>query len=81
MLNSSAKQRTVVAQVGGEMWFIGGVELIYDSKFKSEDYHDDIIPSNEIAAPAKQGSPHHWKFSMAHTGSRIAQGFQHSVCL
>jgi hypothetical protein len=29
--------------------------------------------------PAKQGSPHHWQFSKAHTGSRIAHGFQYSV--
>jgi hypothetical protein len=33
-------------------------------------------PSTEIAAPAKQTSPHHWKFSKAHTGSRFAHGFQ-----
>jgi hypothetical protein len=26
----------------------------------------------EIAAPVKQGSPHHLQFSKAHTGSRIA---------
>jgi hypothetical protein len=26
----------------------------------------------EIAAPAKQGSLHHWQFSKAHTGPRIA---------
>jgi hypothetical protein len=39
--------------------------------------HQIIIPrlgicgrhlSIEIAAPAKQGSPHHWTFSKAHTG-------------
>jgi hypothetical protein len=36
-------------------------------------------PSTEIAAPAKQSSPHHWKFSKAHTGSRTAPGFQTSV--
>jgi hypothetical protein len=29
-------------------------------------------PSAEIAAPAKQGFPHHWQFSKAHTGPRIA---------
>jgi hypothetical protein len=29
-------------------------------------------PSVEIAAPAKQGSPHHWQFSKAHPGPRIA---------
>jgi hypothetical protein len=29
----------------------------------------------KIAAPAKQGSPHHWKFSNAHTGPRFAHGF------
>jgi hypothetical protein len=28
--------------------------------------------SIEIAAPAKQGSPSHWKYSKAHTGSRFA---------
>jgi hypothetical protein len=32
-----------------------------------------------MAAPAKQGSPHHWQFSKAHTGSRIAHGFQTPV--
>jgi hypothetical protein len=32
-------------------------------------------PSNEIAAPAKQGTPHHWQSSKAHTGSRNAHGF------
>jgi hypothetical protein len=36
-------------------------------------------PFIEIAAPAKQGSPHHWQFSKAHTGSRIAHGFHHPV--
>jgi hypothetical protein len=36
-------------------------------------------PSTEIAAPAKQSSPHHWKFSKAHTSSRFAYGFQTSV--
>jgi hypothetical protein len=29
-------------------------------------------PSVKIAAPAKQGSPHHWQVSKAHTGLRIA---------
>jgi hypothetical protein len=38
-----------------------------------------IVPSAEITAPAKQGSPHHWQFSKAHDGPRIAQGFQYSV--
>jgi hypothetical protein len=33
---------------------------------------------NEIAAPTKQGSPHHRQFSKAHTGSRVAHGFQTS---
>jgi hypothetical protein len=28
-------------------------------------------PYNEIAAPAKQGSQQHWKFSKAHTGPLI----------
>jgi hypothetical protein len=27
----------------------------------------------------KQNSPHHWKFSKAHTGSRFTLGFQNSV--
>jgi hypothetical protein len=35
----------------------------------------------KFAAPTKQGSPHHRQFSKAHTGSRIARGFQHPVCL
>jgi hypothetical protein len=29
-------------------------------------------PPAEIAAPAKQGSPHHWQLSKAHTSPRIA---------
>jgi hypothetical protein len=33
----------------------------------------------EIAAPAKQGSAHHWKFSKVHTGLRFAHSFQPSV--
>jgi hypothetical protein len=33
-------------------------------------------PSAEIAAPAEQSSPHHWKFSKAHNGSRFAHGFE-----
>jgi hypothetical protein len=36
-------------------------------------------PSTEIAAPTKQSSPHHWKFSKAHVGSRFAHGFQTTV--
>jgi hypothetical protein len=28
-------------------------------------------PSNEIAAPVEQGSPHHQQFSKAHAGPRI----------
>jgi hypothetical protein len=36
-------------------------------------------PSTEIAAPAKQRSPHHLKFSKAHTGWRFTYGFQISV--
>jgi hypothetical protein len=38
-------------------------------------------PSTEIAAPAKQNSKHHWKFSKVHTGLRFAHGFQTSVCI
>jgi hypothetical protein len=37
------------------------------------------LPS-QIAAPTKQCSPHHWKFSEVHTGPRFACGFQTSVC-
>jgi hypothetical protein len=33
------------------------------------------------AAPAKQGSPHHWQFSKTHTGSRHAHGFPLAVRL
>jgi hypothetical protein len=36
-------------------------------------------PSTEIAAPAKQSYPHHWKFSKAHTDLRFAYGFQSSI--
>jgi hypothetical protein len=32
--------------------------------------------SLKIAAPAKQGPMHHWKFSTVHTGPRFAHGFQ-----
>jgi hypothetical protein len=39
------------------------------------------IPSLEIAAPAKQGSLHHWKFFKVHTSLRFANGFQTSVCV
>jgi hypothetical protein len=35
----------------------------------------------KIAAPAKLGFPHHWKFSKVHTGPRFAHGFQASVCI
>jgi hypothetical protein len=35
----------------------------------------------KLAAPAKQGSSHHWKFSMVHTGLRFAHGFQPFVCI
>jgi hypothetical protein len=31
----------------------------------------ELRRSVEIAASAKQGSPHHWQFSKAHTGPRI----------
>jgi hypothetical protein len=37
------------------------------------------IPSLEIAAPAKQGSPHQWKFFKVHTSLQFAHGFQTSV--
>jgi hypothetical protein len=33
----------------------------------------------KIAAPAKQGSPHHRKFSKVHTDPRFGHGFQPSV--
>jgi hypothetical protein len=33
----------------------------------------------EIAAPAKQSSPHRLKFSKVHTLSQIAHGFQTSI--
>jgi hypothetical protein len=39
----------------------------------------DRHSSFEIAAPAKQGSPHHWQLSKAHTGPRFACGFQNSI--
>jgi hypothetical protein len=35
----------------------------------------------KIAAPAKQGSPHHWKFSKVYIGPRFIEGFQTSVCI
>jgi hypothetical protein len=35
----------------------------------------------KIAAPAKQGSSHNWKFSKAHTSPQFAHGFQLSVCI
>jgi hypothetical protein len=37
--------------------------------------------SSEIAAPAKQGSPHHWQFSKAHTGPRSAHGIQNPILI
>jgi hypothetical protein len=33
----------------------------------------------EIAASAKNSSPHQWRFTRAHTGPRFACGFQNSV--
>jgi hypothetical protein len=33
-------------------------------------------PSTEIAAPAEQNFPHHWKFSKAYAGSRFAIDFK-----
>jgi hypothetical protein len=39
----------------------------------------DRQPSTEIAAPAKQSSTHHWKFSKAQIDSRFAYGFQTSA--
>jgi hypothetical protein len=53
------------------MFSVRSVPRLYN-----EDLHNPFI---EIAAPAKQGSPHHWQFSKAHTGSRIIRGFQHPV--
>jgi hypothetical protein len=38
------------------------------------------LPLN-IAAPAKQRSAQHWKFSKVHTGPRFAHGVQASVCI
>jgi hypothetical protein len=35
----------------------------------------------KIAAPAKQGSAHHWISSKGHTGPRFAHNFQPSVCM
>jgi hypothetical protein len=35
----------------------------------------------KIAAPEKQGSLHHWKFSKVHTGPLFAHGFQPSMCI
>jgi hypothetical protein len=35
----------------------------------------------KIAAPTKQVSPHHWKFSKVHTGPRCAHGFHSSLCI
>jgi hypothetical protein len=32
-------------------------------------------PSNEIAAPANQSTPHYWQLSKAHTGPRFAHRF------
>jgi hypothetical protein len=33
----------------------------------------------KIAEPAKQGSPHYWKFSKLHTGPQFPHGFQPSI--
>jgi hypothetical protein len=30
----------------GEMWFKGGADIIYDSKSKLEDYHNDMNSTN-----------------------------------
>jgi hypothetical protein len=34
------------------------------------------ISGRQIAAPTKQASQHHWKFSKVHTGPRFAHGFK-----
>jgi hypothetical protein len=42
----------------------------------------EIAPDHhllKLQAPAKQSSPHHWKYSKVHTASRFAHGFQTSV--
>jgi hypothetical protein len=39
----------------------------------------DRHPFNEVAAPAKQSSQHHWKTYKAHSDSRFACGVQNSV--
>jgi hypothetical protein len=38
-------------------------------------------PSNEIAVPAKQGTPHNWQFGKVHYGSRFAHGFRNSYMI
>jgi hypothetical protein len=35
----------------------------------------------EIAANAKQGYAHHWKYPKVHIGPRFAHDFQPSVCI
>jgi hypothetical protein len=39
---------------------------------------DDMIREISLV-PAKQGSPHRWEFSKAHTGSQFAHGFRAPV--
>ncbi|KAJ4429101.1 hypothetical protein ANN_26102 [Periplaneta americana] len=45
-VNQSVRQRAIVVQAGGEMGFIYGAELIYDSKSQSADYHDEMNDEN-----------------------------------
>ncbi|KAJ4431222.1 hypothetical protein ANN_19819 [Periplaneta americana] len=45
-VNQSLGQRAVIVHAGGEMGFIEGVELIYDSKSQYGDYHDEMNGEN-----------------------------------
>jgi len=46
LVNSSTGQRAIVVHAGDAMGFVEGAELIYDSRSKSQDFHDDMNSTN-----------------------------------
>lgn len=46
MVKGSAGRRDIVVHADGNMQFIGGTQMIYDSKSKLENYHGDINSTN-----------------------------------
>jgi hypothetical protein len=46
MVKGSAGQRDTVVHAEGEMGFIGGAQMIYDTKSKLDNYHADTNSTN-----------------------------------